>query len=235
MCYPACACNGPTGGRYTWVKGTWDGPVTELVVEGAPAIESARLRRCRIQRGPRGTEGDRYRRMADDAGLPPARGGCGGQGGATECGVDRGGTPNDEGSGGRRRSAAGALRRTAAGSRMSGALRDRLIGSGAVYGTVGGTEVVRHYGDPGAEYRAVREAAGFAQRSDRARIRMWGRDPRRMLNGLITNDLALLAPDRAVYAAMLTPKGRVISDLRAFPLDEGELGVDLPLDALPAV
>lgn len=118
---------------------------------------------------------------------------------------------------------------------MSGALRDRLMGSGAVYGTVGGTEVVRHYGDPGAEYRAVREAAGFAQRSDRARIRMWGRDPRRMLNGLITNDLALLAPDRAVYAAMLTPKGRVISDLRAFPLDEGELGVDLPLDALPAV
>jgi folate-binding protein YgfZ len=115
------------------------------------------------------------------------------------------------------------------------ALRERLVDSGAVYARIGAVEVARHYGDVGAEYETIRARAGIVQRADRARIRMWGRDPARMLNGLITNDLGLLAPDRSVYAAILTPKGRVISDLRAFSLPAGEVGVDIAADALPAV
>lgn len=93
----------------------------------------------------------------------------------------------------------------------------------------------RSYGDPAAEYLAVRETVGICERSDQARLRMWGKDPVRMLHGLITNDLAGAPPGHAVYAAMLTPKGRMIAELRAFALARPggmEVLIDLPREAL---
>jgi folate-binding protein YgfZ len=48
----------------------------------------------------------------------------------------------------------------------------------------------------------------------------------RMLHGLVTNDLLKAPAGRGVYAAMLTPKGRMIADLRAFPRDTAE-GVEV--------
>jgi folate-binding protein YgfZ len=80
-----------------------------------------------------------------------------------------------------------------------------------------------------AGYRAVREGAGLADRADRARIRLWGRDPVKMVQGLITNDLLNAPPGRAVYAGMLTPKGRMIAELRAFRR-EGPQGVEVLLE-----
>jgi tRNA-modifying protein YgfZ len=71
-------------------------------------------------------------------------------------------------------------------------------------------------------YRAVREGAALIERTDLRVFRMYGRDPARMLNGLITNDLSAPPPGRGVYGAMLTPKGRIISDLRALVLERGE-------------
>jgi folate-binding protein YgfZ len=62
----------------------------------------------------------------------------------------------------------------------------------------------------------IRETVGLLVRDDLQLFRMWGRDPVRMLNGLITNDLTRASDQRAVYAAMLTPKGKMLSDLRAF-------------------
>lgn len=74
-------------------------------------------------------------------------------------------------------------------------------------------------GEPAARgargYAAVRGAAGVARRDDLGAVRLWGRDPVKMLHGLITNDLLAAPADRAVYAAMLTPKGRMLADLRA--------------------
>ncbi|HYJ80890.1 MAG TPA: glycine cleavage T C-terminal barrel domain-containing protein [Longimicrobiaceae bacterium] len=107
--------------------------------------------------------------------------------------------------------------------------------AGAVWAEVGGRRVVRHYGDSLAEYRAVRESAGVAERCDRARIRLWGKDPVRMVQGLITNDLAGAPAGQGVYAALLTPKGRTIADLRAFRRDLPtgvEVLLDLSRDAL---
>jgi tRNA-modifying protein YgfZ len=69
--------------------------------------------------------------------------------------------------------------------------------------------------DPDAGYAAVRRSAGIARRGDLGVIRLWGRDPAKMLHGLITNDLLSAGGERAVYAAMLTPKGRMLADLRA--------------------
>jgi folate-binding protein YgfZ len=89
-----------------------------------------------------------------------------------------------------------------------------------------------------AGYRAARESVAIIARNDLLQLRMWGRDPARMLNGLITNDIEKAAATRAVYGAMLTPKGRMLTDLRAFRVPtegEAELLVDLPVAALEGV
>jgi folate-binding protein YgfZ len=55
---------------------------------------------------------------------------------------------------------------------------------------------------------------------------MHGRDPIRMIQGLVSNDVAGAPPDRAVYATMLTPKGRLIGDMRVL-----REGADILLEA----
>lgn len=48
--------------------------------------------------------------------------------------------------------------------------------------------------------------------SDRAVIRVSGDDVRDFLQGLVTNDLAALAPDRPLWAGLLTPQGKALFD-----------------------
>jgi len=117
----------------------------------------------------------------------------------------------------------------------SSPLHDATSAQGAVMGAVGGCALPRHFGDPAAEYAALREGAVVIDRADLARLRMHGRDPVRMVQGLITNDLAGSPADRAVYAAMLTAKGRMVSELRAARTagpDGEEVWLDLPREAL---
>jgi len=107
--------------------------------------------------------------------------------------------------------------------------------AGATFTEVAGRSVPRHFGNSLAEYRAVREAVGVADRSDRGRIRLWGKDPAKMVHGLVTNDLLNAPPGQGVYAAMLTPKGRMLAELRAFRRerpDGAEVLLDLPREAL---
>jgi folate-binding Fe-S cluster repair protein YgfZ len=47
---------------------------------------------------------------------------------------------------------------------------------------------------------------------DRGVIKVAGDDARKFLNGLVTSDMAKVAPDRAALAALLTPQGKIISD-----------------------
>jgi len=104
-----------------------------------------------------------------------------------------------------------------------------------VWTEVAGRRVARHYGDQAGEYAAVRRAAGMAERGDRARIRMFGKDPVKMIHGLVTNDLLKAVPGQGVYAAMLTPKGRTVAELRIFrrELPTGvEVLIELPREAL---
>ena len=49
--------------------------------------------------------------------------------------------------------------------------------------------------------------------ADRALLRLSGDDPRGFLQGLVTNDLAMLAPDRPLWAGLLTPQGKALFDL----------------------
>jgi folate-binding protein YgfZ len=78
-------------------------------------------------------------------------------------------------------------------------------------------------------------------RPDRARVRVIGRDPVGMLQGILTNRVPAaaalaggVARGRGSYSAVLTPKGRLVADLRAVrgPREEDGLLLDLPAAAL---
>lgn len=116
----------------------------------------------------------------------------------------------------------------------SSPLRSLHDSLGALLVTRSGRELVRNYGDPAGEYAALREGAGLVDRWERVQLRLHGRDPLKMVQGLITNDLEGAPEGQGVYAALLTPKGKMIADLRAFRLGSGDVLLDLDIDALPA-
>jgi folate-binding protein YgfZ len=74
-----------------------------------------------------------------------------------------------------------------------------------------------------AQYRALREGAGLLDRAARGRLLLTGADRRSYLQGLLTNDIAALAPGAGCYAAYLTAQGRMISDMRVFELGDAIL------------
>ena len=61
--------------------------------------------------------------------------------------------------------------------------------------------------------------ANLALLDDRAVIALSGPEARGFLQGLITNDIGLLAPGKALYAALLTPQGKILFD---FLIAEGD-------------
>jgi glycine cleavage system aminomethyltransferase T len=88
---------------------------------------------------------------------------------------------------------------------------------------VGGHAVVLTYSSLGAEYEALRTRAVVVDRSQRARMRMTGERAAEMLTGLVTNDVLALEPGHGHYAAALTPKGKIVADVRVFRDDAGLL------------
>lgn len=105
---------------------------------------------------------------------------------------------------------------------------------GARLALVAGRELPRNYGNTAAEYRAVRESAGLVDRGDRILLRASGRDPVRMIQGLVSNDVEGAAEGQGVYATLLTPKGKMIADPRVFRRADGEVWLDVAADALEA-
>ncbi|MGB2711754.1 MAG: folate-binding protein [Conexibacter sp.] len=85
-----------------------------------------------------------------------------------------------------------------------------------------------------AEDRIVREACGLIDRSERGKLALTGADAKALLQGQVTNDVEALAPGSGCYAAVLTPKGKMLGDLRI--LDSGdELWLDTERGALQEV
>ena len=58
------------------------------------------------------------------------------------------------------------------------------------------------------------------QLDDRGSIRLSGPDARAFLQGLISNDMELLRPESALYAALLTPQGKYLFDFLLY--DRGD-------------
>jgi folate-binding protein YgfZ len=107
--------------------------------------------------------------------------------------------------------------------------------AGAAMDEVHGTRVPLHYGDLEAEYRAVLEAGVVVDRSHRAFLPVEGRQPARMLTGVVSGTMPPeptypaegIREGRAPYSLVLTPKGKVVTDLRLFRLEAGEGGAHL--------
>jgi folate-binding protein YgfZ len=77
------------------------------------------------------------------------------------------------------------------------------------------------------DYEALRHGAGIVDRGSRGRIRLTGTDRRSYLQGLLTNDIAALTPGTGCYAALLTPQGRMITDMHVVETGDAVL-IDLP-------
>ncbi len=77
------------------------------------------------------------------------------------------------------------------------------------------------------EYRALLESAALLEESDRCVIRIEGDRAEEMLHGLLTNRVKGMQAQGAVYAFMLTPKGRLVAALRLLRLNGG-YWLDLP-------
>lgn len=69
-------------------------------------------------------------------------------------------------------------------------------------------------------YRALRHDAGLLDLARRARIRVRGAARVQFLQGILTNDVALLTPGHGLYAAVLTAKGKMQADLTVYALPE---------------
>src|SRR5881227_1684525 len=75
------------------------------------------------------------------------------------------------------------------------------------------------------EYRAITESCGILDRSERGKLALSGSGPKEFLQGQVSNDVEGLTPGSGCYAALLTPKGKMLGDLRIL-----EAGHELLLD-----
>jgi tRNA-modifying protein YgfZ len=74
-----------------------------------------------------------------------------------------------------------------------------------------------------AAYAVLHDGALVVDRSPRSRWRFSGEHARETVSGLVTNDVVGLPADQGCYAAALTPKGKIIADVRIFVGREGVL------------
>jgi len=66
---------------------------------------------------------------------------------------------------------------------------------------------------------------------ERGVVKVAGEDARKFLNGLLTNDVAKVTPERAAFAALLTPQGKIMVDMIVAenpPADGGGFFFDIP-------
>ena len=85
-----------------------------------------------------------------------------------------------------------------------------------------------------AEYRALTESCGLLDRSARGKLALTGSGAKEFLAGQVTNDIEALSPGSGCYAAFLTPKGKMLGDLRVLDLGD-ELFLDTERVALQAL
>ena len=71
-----------------------------------------------------------------------------------------------------------------------------------------------------------------AHLTDRAILEVSGEDRVEFLQGLVSNDIARVTPEHAVFAAFLTAQGKFLHDFFVLDGGEGVLWLDLPADAL---
>jgi folate-binding protein YgfZ len=85
-----------------------------------------------------------------------------------------------------------------------------------------------------ADYDALTRGCGLVDRSERGKLALTGSEAKPFLNGQVTNDVEALEPGTGCYAAFLTPKAKMLGDLRILDAG-GELLLDTERVSLQAL
>jgi len=107
-------------------------------------------------------------------------------------------------------------------------LRDLHDAAGAEFQSYDRTDIVSTFGEPQAEYAAVRKGCALVDEPQRGVLELTGKDRHEFLNNLLTNQTwdkerkTGLAPGTGVYAFFLNLKGRIVADLNVLEVDHGE-------------
>ena len=88
---------------------------------------------------------------------------------------------------------------------------------------VDGWTVAAAYGEPAAEYRALRDEAALVDLAFHARVRVTGSDRVDFLHGMLTNDVKGLAPGAGRATLVLTEQGKLVADAFVLALDDALL------------
>ncbi len=97
------------------------------------------------------------------------------------------------------------------------ALQTQGEGLGATsVGEYRGATTAARFGDPQAEFAALRTGCGVYDLGFRAKISLTGSDRVRWLNGMVTNNIRDLAVGHGVYTFLLNPQGHILGDLYAY-------------------
>ena len=91
---------------------------------------------------------------------------------------------------------------------------------GARFGELAGHEIVDEYGSVEAEYLKLTQSAAAIDFSFRGRICALGNDRTKFVHGQVTNDIARLNVGEGCYAALVSAKGKLQSDLFVFALKD---------------
>jgi folate-binding protein YgfZ len=92
-------------------------------------------------------------------------------------------------------------------------LSEHLAARGARFGEYGGVETAAAFGDPQAEFVALRTASGVFDLGRRSKLAATGEDRVRWMNGMVTGNVRDLATNRGAYSFMLNPQGHILGDL----------------------
>jgi folate-binding protein YgfZ len=83
-----------------------------------------------------------------------------------------------------------------------------------------GATTMARFGDPREEFAALLDGCGIYDLGFRARVSLTGNDRVRWLNGMVTNNIRDLEVGRGVYAFLLNPQGRILSDMFVYNMGE---------------
>jgi len=97
---------------------------------------------------------------------------------------------------------------------------------GAEFQAYGATPIPLMYGEPQAEYAAIRKSAAIVDRPYRGILELSGKDRHAFLNNLLTNQIwdkekkIGLGTGQSVYAFFINNKGRIVSDMNVIELGD---------------
>jgi len=99
-------------------------------------------------------------------------------------------------------------------------LHDFHAARGAHFFDLNGREAVSSYGRESAEYEALTQNAALIDLSFRSRVCLLGADRDKFLHGQVTNEILRLKVGEGTYAALVTAKGKIESDLFVYKLKD---------------